>query len=109
MIEWSKIFDHRRGGDYSLAFTLTSVGITAVSTPFILYYMLLDGHKFSGFVAEKFPPKAQHSLRELLTDISKQIAKYIRGQLGVGLAVMIMFGIGYTGLFGSAFMGFCWR
>ena len=58
--------------------------------------MLLDGHKFSGFVAEKFPPKAQHSIRDLLTDISKQIAKYIRGQLGVGLAVMIMFGIGYT-------------
>ena len=97
VIEWSKKYlTTGVAGISSLASTLTSVGITAVSTPFILYYMLLDGHKFSGFVAEKFPPKAQHSLRELLTDISKQIAKYIRGQLGVGLAVMIMFGIGYT-------------
>lgn len=97
VIDWSKNYlTTGVAGISSLASTLTSVGITAVSTPFILYYMLLDGHKFSGFVAEKFPPKAQHSLRELLTDISKQIAKYIRGQLGVGLAVMIMFGIGYT-------------
>lgn len=97
VIDWSKKYlTTGVAGISSLASTLTSVGITAVSTPFILYYMLLDGHKFSGFVAEKFPPKAQHSLRELLTDISKQIAKYIRGQLGVGLAVMIMFGIGYT-------------
>lgn len=97
VIDWSKKYlTTGMAGISSLASTLTSVGITAVSTPFILYYMLLDGHKFSGFVAEKFPPKAQHSLRELLTDISKQIAKYIRGQLGVGLAVMIMFGIGYT-------------
>lgn len=97
VIDWSKKYlTTGVAGISSLASTLTSIGITAVSTPFILYYMLLDGHKFSGFVAEKFPPKAQHSLRELLTDISKQIAKYIRGQLGVGLAVMIMFGIGYT-------------
>ena len=97
VIDWSKKYlTTGVAGISSLASTLTSVGITAVSTPVILYYMLLDGHKFSGFVAEKFPPKAQHSLRELLTDISKQIAKYIRGQLGVGLAVMIMFGIGYT-------------
>ena len=97
VIDWSKKYlTTGVAGISSLASTLTSVGITAVSTPFILYYMLLDGHKFSGFVAEKFPPKAQHSLRELLTDISKQIAKYIRGQLGVGLAVMSMFGIGYT-------------
>lgn len=97
VIDWSKKYlTTGVAGISSLASTLTSVGITAVSTPFILYYMLLDGHKFSGFVAEKFPPKAQHSLRELLTDISKQIAKCIRGQLGVGLAVMIMFGIGYT-------------
>lgn len=97
VIDWSKKYlTTGVAGIGSIASTLTAVGITAVSTPFILYYMLLDGHKFSGFISEKFPPKSQQSLRQLLTDISKQIAQYIRGQLGVGLAVMIMFGIGYT-------------
>lgn len=97
MIDWSKKYlTTGVAGISSFASTLTSVGVTAVSTPFILYYMLLDGHKFSDFISEKFPPKSQQSLRELLTDISKQIAQYIRGQLGVGLAVMIMFSIGYT-------------
>nr|WP_239531016.1 AI-2E family transporter [Leuconostoc rapi] len=97
MIDWSrKYLTSGVAGISTFASMLTTVGITAVATPFILYYMLLDGHKFSGFIAEKFPPKAKHSLQELLSDISKQIAQYIRGQLGVAFAVMIMFGIGFT-------------
>ena len=97
MIDWSrKYLTSGVAGIGTFASTLTSVGVTAVSTPFILYYMLLDGHKFSAFISEKFPRKAQRSIGQLLTDISKQIAQYIRGQLGVAFAVMVMFGIGYT-------------
>ncbi|WP_349582035.1 AI-2E family transporter [Leuconostoc citreum] len=97
MIDWSrKYLTSGVAGIGTFASTLTSVGVTAVSTPFILYYMLLDGHKFSAFISEKFPRKAQRSIGQLLTDISKQIAQYIRGQLGVAFAVMVTFGIGYT-------------
>ncbi|WP_294974595.1 AI-2E family transporter [uncultured Leuconostoc sp.] len=97
VIDWSrKYLTTGVAGISSFASILTTVGITAVATPFILYYMLLDGHKFSEFIAEKFPPQAQQSLQQLLKDISKQIAQYIRGQLGVAFAVMIMFSIGFT-------------
>ena len=97
VIDWSrKYLTTGVAGISSFASVLTTVGITAVATPFILYYMLLDGHKFSEFIGEKFPPQAQHSVQQLLTDISKQIAQYIRGQLGVAFAVMIMFSIGFT-------------
>ncbi|MGX7052120.1 AI-2E family transporter [Leuconostoc palmae] len=97
VVEWSKKYlTSGVAGIGTFASTLTSVGVTAVSTPFILYYMLLDGHKFSHFISEKFPPKTQNSIADLLKDISRQIAQYIRGQLGVAFSVMVMFGIGYT-------------
>ncbi|WP_394454838.1 AI-2E family transporter [Leuconostoc suionicum] len=97
VLDWSKKYlTSGVAGISSFASILTSIGVTIVSTPFILYYMLLDGHKFSSFVSSKFPNNSQLSVRYLLTEISKQIAQYIRGQLGVALAVMIMFSIGYT-------------
>lgn len=97
VVDWSrKYVTSGVAGIGSFASILTTIGITVVSTPFILYYMLLDGHRFSGFVAEKFPRKVRSSLRQLLTEISEQIAHYIRGQLGVAFAVMIMFGVGFT-------------
>ncbi|GMA69268.1 AI-2E family transporter [Leuconostoc litchii] len=97
VLDWSKKYlTSGVAGISSFASILASIGVTIVSTPFILYYMLLDGHKFSSFVSSKFPSNAQLSVRYLLTEISKQIAQYIRGQLGVALAVMIMFSIGYT-------------
>ncbi|MCT4381953.1 AI-2E family transporter [Leuconostoc suionicum] len=97
VLDWSKKYlTSGVAGISSFASILTSIGVTIVSTPFILYYMLLDGHKFSSFISSKFPNNSQLSVRYLLTEISKQIAQYIRGQLGVALAVMIMFSIGYT-------------
>ncbi len=97
VIDWSKKYlTSGVAGISSFASTLTSIGVTMVSTPFILYYMLLDGHKFSAVVADKFPQKAQISVYHLLREVSSQVAQYIRGQLGVALAVIIMFSIGYT-------------
>ncbi|WP_220739998.1 AI-2E family transporter [Leuconostoc miyukkimchii] len=97
VIDWSRTYlTSGVAGISSFASTITTVSVTAIATPFILYYMLLDGHKFSGFISEKFPPQAKHSIQQLLRDISNQIAQYIRGQLGVAFAVTIMFSIGFT-------------
>ncbi|WEV55016.1 AI-2E family transporter [Leuconostocaceae bacterium ESL0723] len=97
VLDWGKKYiSTGLAGITNIASQITSIGVILVSTPFILYYMLLDGHKFSGFIADKLPTQLGGSVKNLLTEISQQIARYIRGQLGVGLAVIIMFSIGYT-------------
>ncbi|CAK1225024.1 AI-2E family transporter [Fructobacillus tropaeoli] len=75
---------------------LSEVGVVLVSTPFILYYLLVDGAHLPEFIIDKLPPKARPSTKNLLAELSGQISKYIRGQLGVALSVTIMFAIGYT-------------
>lgn len=97
IVDWGKKYLTEGMAEFSsIASKLTTVGVTAVSTPFILYYMLLDGHKFSGFISDKLPKTLQGSVQSLLKDMSSQISQYIRGQLGVAFSVMVMFSIGYT-------------
>ncbi|CAK8053733.1 Predicted PurR-regulated permease PerM (PerM) [Eupransor demetentiae] len=97
VLEWGKKnISTGVSGISSLASTVTGLGVTLISSFFMLYYMLLDGHKLPNFIADKMPTQSQKSTRQLLSDMSQQIAKYIRGQLGVALAVVIMFSIGYT-------------
>ncbi|GAP02267.1 hypothetical protein FPFC_011470 [Fructobacillus pseudoficulneus] len=79
-----------------IAAGLSEAGVVLVSTPFILYYLLVDGGRLPHFIIDKLPPKARPSTKRLLAELSGQISKYIRGQLGVATSVMLMFAIGYT-------------
>ncbi|MCM0583371.1 AI-2E family transporter [Weissella diestrammenae] len=76
--------------------TVTSFGITLVTFPLILFYLLKDGHHLPKYMAHFLPKRLQGSFIETLTEINMQISNYIRGQLSVALAVAIMFAIGYT-------------
>ena len=76
--------------------TLTSTVITLVTFPLILFYLLKDGHQMPGYMAKFLPQKMQKSFLATIDDVNKQISNYIRGQLSVAFAVMIMFAIGYT-------------
>ncbi|MDF7636804.1 AI-2E family transporter [Leuconostocaceae bacterium ESL0958] len=67
-----------------------------IASPFILYYLLVDGSHLPEFIVDKLPFKARQSTATVLHEMSAQIAKYVRGQIGVATAVMIMFAIGYT-------------
>lgn len=80
----------------SILGSITKIGISLVTFPVMLFYMLKDGHRLPVYLTSFLPKKAQPSFRETLTDINHQIANYIRGQLSVAFAVMIMFGIGFT-------------
>jgi predicted PurR-regulated permease PerM len=74
---------------------VTNVALVAVTVPFILFYMLKDGHKFSGALL-KFVPKAYHkSGATVLTDTMETLATYIQGQLLVCLFVGVGTFIGY--------------
>lgn len=80
----------------SLVGSITKVGVSLVTFPVILFYMLKDGHHLPKYLTSFFPKRAQSSFQETLQDINAQISNYIRGQLSVAFAVMIMFGIGFT-------------
>lgn len=83
-------------GVSSVVGTLTSAIITIVTFPLILFYLLKDGHQMPNYMAKFLPPKARGSFLDTIGEINKQISNYIRGQLSVAFAVMIMFAIGYT-------------
>ena len=83
-------------GVSSVVGTVTSVVISIITFPFVLFYLLKDGHQMPAYVAKFLPAKARRSFLETLKEISTQISNYIRGQIAVAFAVMIMFAIGYT-------------
>lgn len=83
-------------GVSSVVGTVTSVVIAIITFPFVLFYLLKDGHQMPAYIAKFLPVKARRSFLETLKEISTQISNYIRGQISVAFAVMIMFAIGYT-------------
>lgn len=92
----SGFLDVTVGGIGSFIGTLTQVGITLFTTPFILYYLLKDGEKIPDKVLKVVPTNIRNNVREILVDINRQISYYVRGQLIVAGAVGIMFWIGFS-------------
>ncbi|WEV71363.1 AI-2E family transporter [Lactobacillus sp. ESL0785] len=75
---------------------ITIIFMTVVTAPFILFFMLKDGHKLRPYVTEFAPKRWQKSFSQLLYEINAALASYIRGQITVAFWVGIMFAIGYT-------------
>lgn len=76
--------------------SLVGIGVTVVTFPVILYYLLQDGARLPHYVGHFLPPRLQAGFYSTLTEINQQISNYVRGTLAVCFAVMVMFGIGYT-------------
>lgn len=70
--------------------------ITLVTFPFILFYLLKDGHDMPFYMARFFPKATQKSFIHVLGEINQQVSNYIRGQLIVAFSVAVMFSIGYA-------------
>lgn len=66
-----------------------------ILVPFILFYMLKDGHRFVEAVCKWFPKGKREKVKEILHDMDKTIALYIQGQMFVSLIVGILLYIGY--------------
>ena len=74
---------------------VTNITLVIVTVPFVLFYMLKDGHKFSGALL-KFVPKAYRESGDIvLKDTVETLATYIQGQLLVCLFVGLGTFIGY--------------
>ncbi|EQM53030.1 membrane protein [Lactiplantibacillus plantarum EGD-AQ4] len=76
--------------------TVTTVIIGLITMPFILFYLLRDGHQLPKYMAKFVPTKARQGFLDVLTEINSQVSNYIRGQLTVAFFVAVMFAVGYS-------------
>lgn len=93
---WKDTFNAAIGNISSAVSIVTMIGMTLLTAPFILFFMLKDGHQLRPYITKFMPQKWQASFSQLLHDINKALASYIRGQITVAFWVGVMFAIGYT-------------
>ena len=66
---------------------VTNIALTAVTVPFILFYMLKDGHRFPNLAVKILPDKYKNEGLKIFKDLFETLAAYIQGQLIVCLFV----------------------
>lgn len=74
---------------------ITMIVMTLLTAPFILFFMLKDGHQLRPYITKFAPEHWQSSFSQLLYDINYALASYIRGQITVAFWVGVMFVVGY--------------
>ncbi|WP_251516780.1 AI-2E family transporter [Staphylococcus sp. HKU1] len=75
---------------------LVNIGVVIVTTPFVLFFMLKDGHRFKEFSTNMIPPKFRKDYHDLLDKMSEQVGSYIQGQIIVSFCIGILLFIGYS-------------
>lgn len=100
-------FNGLSSGIGSFVSSVAGIVMLVVTVPFILFYMLKDGHKFIPAIEKYFPQSHKNEMLELLSKMSETIEKYISGQmiecLFVGVSTSIgymLIGVDYAFLFG---------
>ena len=74
---------------------VTNVTLTVVTVPFILFYMLKDGHRLPHATARFIPAEYQTEGLKILKDTGDTLSTYIQGQFLVCLFVGVATFIGY--------------
>ncbi len=75
---------------------LSTTVLALITTPFILFYLLKDGHHLPYHIMKLVPSKMREHSYLLLREMNLQISQYIRGQLLVAFFVGLMFWIGFS-------------
>jgi predicted PurR-regulated permease PerM len=76
--------------------TATSVLISIMIFPFILFYLLRDGKNLNRYVTNMLPTAWRNDTSIVLTQVNLQLSSYVRGQLIVAATVAIMFTIMFS-------------
>lgn len=91
----------------SIVSSVAGIVMLVITVPFMLFYMLKDGHKFLPTIKPYFPEKHKDEIEDLLGKMSHTISKYISGQmiecLFVGFFTFLgymLIGVDYAFLFG---------
>ena len=80
----------------NFAEALVNVGVVIATTPFVLFFMLKDGHRFKEFSTNLMPPRFRKDFHDLLDKMSLQVGSYIQGQIIVSFCIGILLFIGYS-------------
>ncbi|MEB6289791.1 AI-2E family transporter [Staphylococcus xylosus] len=80
----------------NFAEAIVNVGVVIATTPFVLFFMLKDGHRFKEFSTKLMPPKFRKDFHDLLEKMSVQVGSYIQGQIIVSFCIGILLFIGYS-------------
>ncbi|MGM0922445.1 MAG: AI-2E family transporter [Bacillota bacterium] len=75
---------------------VTNITLIVITVPFILFYMLKDGHKFPTTAVKILPAAYRREGIKIFEGLYKTLAAYIQGQLLVSLFVGTGCFIGYT-------------
>ncbi|MDG5789195.1 AI-2E family transporter [Evansella sp. AB-P1] len=74
---------------------ITNAVLMIILIPFMLFYILKDGHKAPNQVLRYFPEKQQIEGKRILNDMDTALSSYIQGQILVSLCVGILMYISY--------------
>ncbi len=74
----------------------TSVIISLMIFPFILFYLLRDGKSLNQYMTNMLPTAWRNDTSTVLTQVNLQLSSYVRGQLIVAGTVAIMFSIMFS-------------
>ncbi|MCD5537819.1 AI-2E family transporter [Lactobacillus delbrueckii] len=74
----------------------TAVFTTLATAPFLLFFMLKDGHKLRPFLVKFAPQRWEQATSKLLHEVNQAVSSYVIGQVSVAICVGIMLFIGYT-------------
>ncbi|HEC2145147.1 TPA: AI-2E family transporter [Staphylococcus delphini] len=75
---------------------VVNITVVIVTVPFVLFFMLKDGHRFKEFSNKIVPPKFRKDVHDLLDKMSEQVGSYIQGQIIVSFCIGILLFIGYS-------------
>ena len=79
----------------SIVGVIANVALTIATVPFLLFYMLKDGHKLPNAILRFLPSSFREEGRVILNDTTKTLSAYIQGQMIVSLCVGTLSYIGY--------------
>ncbi|MFD1548460.1 AI-2E family transporter [Levilactobacillus fuyuanensis] len=74
---------------------VVSIAVGVITAPFILFYLLRDGHQLPDYLAKVLPIKHRQSAKHLLVEMNRQVSNYVRGQLIVAFIVAMLFYVGF--------------
>ena len=78
----------------SAASVTSTIFITIIISPIVLYYLLKDHEKLLPLLKSPFPKKWNKHIEFILISINTQLENYVRGQVLVALIVMFLLLIG---------------
>lgn len=74
---------------------VANVTLVIITVPFILFYMLKDGHRLEGGILKFMPSDLKDEISKILKETSTTLGDYIQGQLIVCLFIATATTIGY--------------